>query len=146
MKINLVNEIRGYPKASFGLGYKDLTGTMPDFWRSQLAGKRVCIIGNAPSIVPPRLSIDEHDIVIRFNDYALGGLWGSKTSFYCSTFRKEVRTDPDCMRAEGVPLVCTGSQPFGKEELTWEFAGSDLEHRVGCWPSSGLMAIHSSTA
>lgn len=125
-----------------GLSNEGHTGNIPAYWQSQLSGKRVCIVGNAPSLEIPHPPIDEHDIVIRFNDCVRGGPWGTKTSFYCTTLKKEVRTNPECFRAEGIPLVFTGSQPWGKDALTWEFAGRELAHHLGCWPSSGLMAAY----
>lgn len=125
-----------------GLGNERPTGNIPAYWQSRLSGKRVCIVGNAPALETPHPPIDEHDIVIRFNDCVRGGPWGTKTSFYCTTLRKEVRTNPEDFRAEDIPLVFTGPQPSGNDELTWEFAGRELAHHLGCWPSSGLMAAH----
>jgi hypothetical protein len=123
-----------------GLGNESPAGNIPDYWQSRLAGKRVCIVGNAPSLEIPHPPINEHDIVIRFNDCVRGGPWGTKTSFYCTTLRKEIRTNPEGFRVEGVPLVLTGPQSSGNDELTWEFAGRELTHSLGWWPSSGLMA------
>lgn len=115
---------------------------LPEFWADRLKGKRICIVGNAPSMYPTQTPIDEHDVVFRFNDYVQGGEWGSRTSYYCTTMRKEVRTDPNSVRAKNIPLVNTSSNPSGACELSWKFAGVELEQSVGCWPSSGLMAAY----
>ena len=125
-----------------GLSNERHTGNIPAYWQNRLSGKRVCIVGNAPSLEIPHHPIDEHDIVIRFNDCIRGGPWGTKTSFYCTTLRKEVRTNPEGFRAAGIPLVLTGPRPSENDELTWEFAGHELAQHLGCWPSSGLMAAY----
>jgi len=114
---------------------------LPDVWKACFRGKRVCLVGNAPEPWPPNLPIDEHDVIVRFNDCVRGGSWGSLTSIYCTTLRKEVRTDPRQMQAEGIPVVFTGSKPDGESKLAWKFVGVDLEPSLGCWPSSGLMAV-----
>lgn len=125
-----------------GVSNEDHTGNILAYWQRRLSGKRVCIVGNAPSLEIPHPPIDQHDIVIRFNDCIRGGSWGTKISFYCTTLRKEVRTDPEYLRAEGIPVVFTGPQPSGNYELTWDFAGQELARSLGCWPSSGLMAVY----
>lgn len=111
-------------------------------WVDRLQGKRICIVGNAPSMIPTRIPVDDHDVIFRFNNYIQGGEWGSRTTYYCTTMRKEVRTDPNVVRAKNIPLVFTGHNPSGAFEHSWEFAGVELENSLGCWPSSGLMAFY----
>lgn len=115
---------------------------LPGYWTDHLEGKRICIVGNAPSITSTRIPIDEHDVIFRFNDNLQGGEWGTRTSYYCTTMRKEVRTAPNSVRAKAIPLVFTGRNPVGSYDLSWGFSGVDLERSLGCWPSSGLMAVH----
>lgn len=114
-----------------------------EYWSGKLSGKSVCIVGNGPiGSMPPASAVDEHDVVIRFNDCSNDGELGYKTSIYCTTLRKEVTTDAESFKDEGVLVVYTGRHAEPDAYLSWSGVGHKLSERLHCWPSSGLMAVY----
>lgn len=107
-----------------------------------LANKRVCIVGNAPEISPPEIPVDEHDVVFRFNNFKTGGEWGVKITHYCTTFRKEGCMPFKDYVPEDVQVLETCSRPRTSGGVSLAGIGYVLGRRLGCWPSSGLMACY----
>jgi len=61
-----------------------------------LEGKTIAIVGNGPSEMGKRkgTEIDNHDIVIRFNNYELKGFeqdYGSKTDIWCCNLNNDIK-------------------------------------------------------
>lgn len=61
-----------------------------------LEGKTIAIVGNGPSEMGKRkgAEIDNHDIVIRFNNYELKGFeqdYGSKTDIWCCNLNHDIK-------------------------------------------------------
>jgi len=110
------------------------------------ARRSVCIVGNGGddgSISPA--DIDGHDVVVRFNDATLDGSLGRRIDVYATTFRKEVRSPPSLFRDRGARLatLSRAAPPadLGARVEVWEASARALEGVLGCWPSSGLVAM-----
>ncbi len=114
-----------------------------EYWADKLRGKSVCIVGNGPiGHMPAACDVDDHDVVIRFNDFVKGGALGNKTDIYGTTLRKEVTTDAQSIKAEGASVVYTGRHAEPEAYLSWSGIGRELSKQLLCWPSSGLMAVY----
>lgn len=112
------------------------------YWRDLFSGATVCIVGNAEVTEPPVFPVDEHDVVIRFNDCVRGGFRGTKTSLYCTADGRSLSLNPRSRRIAGVLTASTGSRSDPRKDCSWHFVGLELESELGCWPSSGLMAFY----
>lgn len=73
--------------------------------RSLLEGRRVAVVGGGPSAAanPPGL-VDAYDVVVRVNNYRLGGGSGRRCDVFHSYFGNAIRKTPDELRRAGVKL------------------------------------------
>lgn len=127
------------------------------------AARTVCVVGNSPAIVGEGLGnwIDAHDLVIRFNDFSVGGAYradyGTKTDIWVHTMRYR-----DIWRRDGHSFLhtlasgtsCYWRHANGRDSMiVSELAGQtmeemdgrmffDLSVRLGAQPSSGLFTLY----
>jgi hypothetical protein len=94
--------------------------------QNYLRGKRVAVVGSAPSVLHNKLDfIDSHDVVVRVNNFKVGEAPGLRTdvfySFFGSSIRKthaELRTVRLCMckLPNSKPLSSAWHEQRGKYE------------------------------
>lgn len=76
-----------------------------EFVREFLQGKRVAIVGSAPSVIENEQGfIDSHDVVIRVNNYKLFESTGFRTDVFYSFFGSSVKKNVKELKRDGVHL------------------------------------------
>ncbi len=69
-------------------------------------GKRVAIVGSGPSCTQNRLGfVDEHDVVVRVNNYRGGAAQGRRCDVFYSFFGSSIRKSPEELKRDGVQLL-----------------------------------------
>jgi len=108
-------------------------------------GKRVAVIGSAPSVLDNDVDfIDAHDVVVRVNNYKLfGNVTGERTDVHYSFYGTSIRKTSEELKRDGVKLCmckCPNGQPI---ESDWhrqkgKLNGIDFRYIYGSrkdwWP------------
>jgi len=80
-------------------------------------GKRVAIVGSAPSVLQNEIShIDSHDVVVRINNFKLSDEAGWRTDVFFSFFGKSIRVGKELLKDT---YLCMCKCPNGKIESEW---------------------------
>lgn len=103
--------------------------------KDRLRGRSIAIVGSGPSSCltnPPRF-VDEHDIVVRINNYKLGDAQGRRCDVFYSFFGGSIRKTARELMADGVKLCmckCPNSKPLQSEwhERNRKPAGIDFRY------------------
>lgn len=112
---------------------------------ARLRGKRVAIVGSAPSCQDNTPGfIDGHDEIIRINNYKLGTGQGWRCTIHYSFYGTSVKKTPQQLLADGVDLCwckCPDSKPIACEwhERMGKQMGIDFRYiyrnRIAWWPT-----------
>lgn len=90
-----------------------------DHVKSVLSGKRVAVVGSGPSALEnPFGKIDSFDVVVRVNNYRVGGNLGHRTDVFYSFFGGSIKKNKDELIRDGVRLCmckCPDSKPIESE-------------------------------
>ena len=94
-----------------------------------LRGKRVAVVGSAPSVLQNSLGfVDLHDVVVRVNNYKTGPEAGFRTDVFYSFFGSSIRKTAAELQADGVRL-CMAKLPNSRPlESAWH---TDRNKEVG---------------
>lgn len=86
----------------------------------RIGGKRVAIVGSAPSVLENAPGfVDSHDVVVRVNNYKTGSHCGYRTDVYYSYFGGAIKKRAEDLARDGVTL-CMCKCPDGKPiESPW---------------------------
>lgn len=94
---------------------------------SMLRGKRVAIVGSGPSALECQHgAIDNNDVVIRVNNYGIGGVLGNRTDVFYSFFGGSIKKTKTELISQGVKLCmckCPNSKPI---ESAWHETNNKL--------------------
>lgn len=85
----------------------------------RFAGKRVAIVGSAPSCARNEPGfVDSHDVVVRVNNYKLGPGQGTRADVFYSFFGASIRKPAAQLQRDGVTLCmakCPNSKPISSK-------------------------------
>lgn len=80
---------------------------------ARLQGKRVAVVGSAPSVLDNDPGyVESFDVVIRVNNYKTGSRQGRRTDMHYSFYGSSIRKTPTELRGDGVKL-CLCKCPDG---------------------------------
>lgn len=88
--------------------------------RPRFAGKRVAVVGSAPSVLAnaPGL-VDGHEVIVRVNNYKTGPAQGVRCDVHYAFYGSSIRKSAKDLQADGVTL-CMNKCPDGKPiESEW---------------------------
>ncbi len=112
--------------------------------------RRIVLVGNGPvTDLTASAFIDGHDLVVRFNNFAVGGPRGTRTTHFASTFHKDVTARPGDPAVAGLTVTFVGGRRAGPVydawrthiDEDWTHAYEDLARDLGSGPSAGLVAL-----
>lgn len=112
--------------------------------------RRICLVGNGDFVDPTLASrIESYDLVVRFNNFTIGGARGSKTTHFASTFHKDIRADPVSPDLKGLTVAFVGGLGKGpvydawrtRIDEDWSLPYAELVRALGSGPSAGLVAL-----
>lgn len=112
--------------------------------RARFAGRRVAIVGSAPSVLENAPGyIDSHEVVVRVNNFkTVGPRTGFRTDVHYSFYGSSIRKTAAELRADGVTLCmckCPDAKPLESpwHEKTGRVRGVDFrpiyKNRRGFW-------------
>lgn len=109
-----------------------------------LRGKRVAIVGSAPSVLDNRPGfVDSHEVVVRVNNYKTGLAQGKRCDVHYSFYGNSIRKTRDELQRDGVRLCmckCPDAKPLVSEwhEKNFKQAGIDFRYIFSMRGGSGF--------
>lgn len=101
---------------------------------AQLRGRRVAVVGSAPSVLDNAPGfVDSHEVVVRVNNYKLGQAQGFRTDVFYSFFGSSIRKTAEELKRDGVRLCmakCPDAKPISCEwhEKNGKLLGIDFRY------------------